>query len=105
VTDEYAAGQTPRLVDVLAALSAEDRRALLRHVEAGRDHALLIGEWLQATEASEPLTRRQVEIHLLAAICHLELAAGTLGCDPGTAAPRRPWWLRWLWPWGREPGR
>ena len=101
MTAEYPIGQTPRLADVLAALSAEDRRALLRHVEAGRDHALLVGERLQAPEASELFTLRQIEVHLLAAICHLELAAGALGCDPSTAAPRRSWWARW-WPWWRR---
>jgi hypothetical protein len=100
VADEYAARQTRRLADVLAALSAEDRRAVLQHVEAGQFHARLAAAQLRAAAVSEVLTFGQVERHLLTAIGHLELAAGALGWVASPATPRRPWWAHW-WLWGR----
>jgi hypothetical protein len=99
VADESLAPWNPLLADVLARLDYEDRVALLEHAAAAVVHAQTVAERLRAAAASEPFTRRQVEIHLLAAICHLELAAGALGIGSAPAAPRRPWWRAW-WPWG-----
>jgi hypothetical protein len=100
MADADQAPRTPRLADVLARLNYDERVALLEHAIAAHHHAQVVVEQLRAADASEPPTLRQVEIHLLAAICHLELTAGALGVGPGMTAPSRPWWARLAW-WRR----
>ncbi len=97
MANDAADPQSPLLADVMARPSYEDRVALLEHATAAAVHAQSVVERLRAAEGSESLTLRPVEIHLLAAICHLELAAGALGVGLEAAARPRPWWARWVW--------
>jgi hypothetical protein len=101
MADEKAAQPTPLLADVLNQLATRDRWALVQHLNDGIAHANQVADRLRAAEAAPPPTLRQVEVHLLAAICHLELAAGALGLDPLKSVRTRPWWARWRAWWRR----
>jgi hypothetical protein len=100
MVDENAARSTPLLADVLNQLEARDRYAVVRHLNDGLAHAQIVVDRLRVAEAAPPPTLRPVEVHLLAAICHFELAAGALGLDPLRPPRTRPWWARWRW-WRR----
>src|SRR4051794_29358829 len=80
MADEKATPSTPLLADVLNQLATRDRWALVQHLNDGIAHANQVADRLRAAEASPPPpTLRQVEVHLLAAICPLDLVAGALG--------------------------
>ena len=95
-----AAGPPQLLADALHRLATRDRWALVQHLNDGIAHANQVADYLRTAEHPPAPTLHQVEVHLLAAIGHLELAAGALGLDPVSRARPRPWWFRW-WPWRR----
>src|SRR4051812_21662770 len=85
------------LADVLNQLTAHDRLDLVQHLNDGMAHARIVEEQQRDERRSLSITLRQVEVHFLAAICHLELAAGALGLDPLKPPRTRPRWRRWAW--------
>jgi hypothetical protein len=97
MTAGHTALSTFLLAEVLSQLEPGDRRAVVHHVDAGIAHANHVADHLRAAETPPGPTLRQVEVRLLAAICHLELAAGALGLDPLRLPRTRPWWARWAW--------
>jgi hypothetical protein len=100
MADGTAASQSPILLaDVLNRLAVSDRWAVVQQLHDGIADAKQVAQCLQAAETAPDLTLRHVEVHLLAAICHLELAAGALGLDPLKRAPSCRSWQRWLWWW------
>jgi hypothetical protein len=101
MADEDAGLHTALLADVLTQLAPPDRWAVLQHLQDGIADANQVAHDLRAAETRPGPTLRQVEVHLLAAICHLALAAGALGLAPPKPPRPRPWWARW-WPWMRR---
>jgi hypothetical protein len=101
MAEEHAALSTPLLADVLNQLDAHDRSVVARHLKDGIAHAQIVVERLGIAETVPPPALRPVEVHLLAVICHFELAAGALGLDPLSPPRARLWWRRWL-VWRRE---